>query len=272
MIRYYFLDVQIDPYTHSPLADMSCGPCKEIECEEIAEDGDEYESLMKLYKRMFESRDGCSDRTAANSGGARRPDAQQDDRPATVPTDRPSKNTAPAAAHHHHPPTPAAAADHCNVADESRIKRADRQLTAALLRHRAADGGQEGDVKHLTANLPAFKSCKSGKPGAVNASLFGLDLEHWMTASTTAGDGHDGVKRAAYDLAAAEAHCKHGGAVQAAEMAVNVEPAPNLAEVAARFGAQSYTGAANATDGAGREAGDDTPVVVVAYVGSTGDD
>jgi len=92
-------------------------------------------------------------------------------------------------------------------------------------------------------------------------------------SAATAGDGRDdGAKRAAYDLAAAEAHCKHSGAVEAAELAVQVEPARHLAEVAARFGAQTYSGGivgGGADDCSGGSGGDNTPVVVVAYVGNT---
>jgi len=158
--------------------------------------------------------------------------------------------------------------------NESPVKRADRQLTA-LLRSRRDDGAggatsAEGDVKHLTAKLPAFKSCRSQKPGTVNAAQFGLDLMHRMTG-TTADDVRDtGVRQAAYDLASAEARCKYVGAVEAAELAVHVEPASHLAEVAARFGAQSFVADGNDAGRTGHDAdADDTPVVVLAYVGNT---
>lgn len=175
--------------------------------------------------------------------------------------------------------------DFCNHSAEggSLIKKADRQLTALLKPRRDDDddggggGGSggggggggpanEGDIKHLIKQLPVFKTCKNRKPGTVNAALLGLDLEHsWMSGMT--GDGRDErVRRAAYELAAAEALCKHAGAVEAAEQAVLVEPAVYLAEEAARFGAQSYTSPAAAQTG--QDAGDHTPVVVVAYVGN----
>lgn len=164
----------------------------------------------------------------------------------------------------------------------SLIKKADRQLTALLKPRRdddddggggsgggAAGGGgasSEGDIKHLINKLPGFKTCTNRKPGTVNAALLGLELEHsWMSGMT--GDGRDDrVRRAAYELAAAEALCKHAGAVDAAEKAVLFEPADYLAEEAARFGAQSYTSPADAQTG--QDAGEHTPVVVVAYIGN----
>lgn len=250
---------------------MSCGPCKEaVECEEIPEEDAEYKALTELYDRMFCSRGEacCPTDVGGNAFG---PLLQDKDRGHCQCLLTPSPVEAQE--------TSAAAQDYCTDPASlcnSPIKRADRLLTAALLRQRK-DGGSggaaaEGDVKHLTDALPAFKSCKPRKPGAINSALFGLDLEQWMSAAT-AGDGRDdGAKRAAYDLAAAEAHCKHGGAVEAAEMAVHVEPAKHLAEVAARFGAQSYSGGVGgggSDDCSGGSGGDSTPVVVVAYVGNT---
>lgn len=257
---------------------MSCGPCKEtVDCEEVGEETEEYEALTDLYKRLFEplAEDACC---PADGGGGRHCGC-----PLTRSSPTEQKTTGGGGE------TAGQPADYCGAdgggaADnESRMKRVDRQLTALLQRQRGKDGGgssgggaaaaAEGDVKHLTANLLEFKSCKNRQSGAVNAALFGLDLEHWMTAAT-GGDGRDdGVKRAAYDLAAAEAHCKHAGAVEAAEKAVSYEPARHLAEVAARFGAQSYASAGNAAQrGAGQDSGDDSPVIVVAYVGNTGRD
>ncbi|KAF0765330.1 Uncharacterized protein FWK35_00036582 [Aphis craccivora] len=254
---------------------MSCGPCKEeVSCEEIPEDDPEYEALTRLYDRMFNSRgDACcpADPAAGHAYGA--PPQDPPDRGhcecLLTPSSQADVQSAPTVAHDYcHDPSSL-----CN----SPIKRADRLLTAALLRQRkdgASGGGAaaEGDVKHLTDALPAFKSCKPRKPGTLNSALFGLDLEHWMTAAT-GGDGRDdGASRAAYDLAAAEAYCKHAGAVEAAEIAVIHEPAGHLAEVAARFGAQSYSGAGGSggsADCSGGDGGDSTPVVVVAYVGST---
>lgn len=251
---------------------MACGPCKDaVDCELIDDDGEEYEALNDLYRRLFEPRDDeCCPANDAGGGSAY-------EHCGCGASAALTEKKATAAATGLLP-------DYCSdgVPDDTRLKRADRQLTALLRTRRDKDGGgggsgsgtggadaAEGDVKHLTANLPTFKSCKHTVPGAVNAALFGLDLEHWMTAGT-GGDGRDdGVRRAAYDLAAAEAHCKHAGAVQAAERAVQVEPAGHLAEVAARFGAQSYASAGNASS-VGQEAGDNTPVVVVAYVGNTG--
>lgn len=249
---------------------MSCGPCKEtVDCEEVGEENEEYEALADLYKRLFEplAEDACCPADGGKGGGhCGCPIAQ------SSPAEK--KTTGEAVGQ----------PDYCTdgVADDSQMKRIDRQLTALLQRQRGKDGGggsggggtaAEGDVKHLTANLQEFKSCKNRKSGAVNAALFGLDLEHWMTTAT-GGDGRDdGVKRAAYDLAAAEAHCKHAGAVEAAEKAVSFEPARHLAEVAARFGAQSYASASNtAQHGAGQDSGDDSPIIVVAYVGNTGQD
>jgi len=225
---------------------MSCGPCKDApECEEIDEDREDYEALTRLYRRLFEER-RCDD---------------EDGREQSAAAD---KNAAAAAA----------AADYCGDAtatNESPVRRADRQLTA-LLRPRRDDGpiaaAAEGDVKHLTDMLPAFRSaCRTRKPGTVNAAQFALDLERWM-AGTTADDR--GVRRAAYDLASAEARCKHVGAVEAAEMAVRVEPAGHLAEVAARYGAQSFADDSNDAGHVGHDAdADDTPVIVLAYVGNT---
>lgn len=257
---------------------MSCGPCKEnAECVEIDEETEEYEALSDLYKRLFEplADEACDPPDGGHCGCPLTRSAPEEKR--TTP------GAAAAAAAQSQP-------DYCadGPADDSRIKRVDRQLTALLQRQRGKDGGggagggggggggaaaAEGDVKHLTANLPAFRSCKPRKPGDVNAALFGLDLEHWMTTAT-GGDGRDDdVKRAAYDLAAAEAHCKHAGAVEAAEKAVSFEPAKHLAEVAARYGAQTYASASSASQrGGGQESGDDSPVIVVAYVGNTGRD
>ncbi|VVC26178.1 Hypothetical protein CINCED_3A019047 [Cinara cedri] len=232
---------------------MSCGPCKEtVECEEIPEDGDEYDALTDLYQRLFEpDADVCCPKDGDNSQDAGRCDC-----PLTLPG---PKLPAPAAGE---------AAKYCQDGpEETYVKRADRQLSSLLTRHQK--GQAEGDVKHLTSKLPGFKSCKIRKPGTVNTTLVGLDLEHWM-ATATAGDGRDEhVKRAAYDLAAAEAYCKHDGAVEAAEQAVYYEPAGHLAEVAARFGAQSYAGDGGGNGGSGQDKGDDSPVVVIAYVGST---
>lgn len=156
----------------------------------------------------------------------------------------------------------------------SALKRVDRELTALLSRSsREADGvdgaGSEA-VKHLS-KLPVYSGKCERKPGTVNAALFGLDLERNI-ASATGAEGDDRVRRAAYDLAMAEAHCKHAGAVRAAEYAVHVEPADHLAEEAARYGAQSFgsssAAGAGSVVGGGRDAGD-SPVVVVAYVGNT---
>lgn len=218
---------------------MSCGPCKDApECEEIDEDHEDYEALTCLYRRLFDERQ-CDDENGREQAAAA-----------------------------------ATASDCCDDAtatDESPVRRADRQLTA-LLRPRRDDGpiaaAAEGDVKHLTDRLPAFRSaCRSRKPGTVNAAQFALDLERWM-AGATAGD--HGVRRAAYHLASAEARCKHVGAVEAAELAVHVEPAGHLAEVAARFGAQSFADESNDAGRAGHDAdADDTPVIVLAYVGNT---
>jgi len=250
---------------------MSCGPCKEtVECEEIPEEDAEYEALSELYSRLFESRgEACCLADGGGGGGGINASARDVERGHCECHLTPSPAAAAA--------TPATVHEYCSdsAADgKSPIKRADRLLTAALLRQRKEGAGgaaAEGDVKHLTDSLPAFKSCKSRKPGAINSALFGLDLEHWMTAATAGDSRDDGVKRAAYDLAAAEAHCKYAGAVEAAEMAVHVEPAGHLAEVAARFGAQSYSGVgAGGSDSTGGDAGDGSPVVVVAYVGSTG--
>jgi len=252
---------------------MSCGPCKEtVECEEIPEEDAEYQALTELYDRMFCSRgDACCPADVGSDafGPLHQKDAERGHCQCLLtssPVDAPQE-------------TPTAAHDYC--ADpaslcNSPLKRADRLLTAAMLRQRkdgAGGAAAEGDVKHLTDAVPAFKSCKARKPGAINSALFGLDLEQWMSAAT-AGDGRDeGAKRAAYDLAAAEAHCKHSGAVEAAELAVHVEPARHLAEVAARFGAQTYSGSGvgggGADDCSGGSGGDSTPVVVVAYVGNT---
>lgn len=238
---------------------------------EIPEDDPEFEALSDLYNRLFESRDEACCPAVDVAGTAVGRDAEPSHCECLLTQSRPD-----AAA-----PTPPGAPDYCyEGAPEcnSPMKRTDRMLTAALLRHRKDNVGgggaaAEGDVKHLTDKLPPFKSCKTRKPGAINSALFGLDLEHWMT-SVTGGDGRDdAVKRAAYDLAAAEAHCKHAGAVEAAERAVKVEPAGHLAEVAARFAAQTYsgeTGDKGASDGTCGEAGDSSPVVVVAYVGYTG--
>lgn len=235
---------------------MTCGPCKDaVDCLDAADDEDEFEALTELYNRLFEKRDGGgagqSEPAAVHSSACECALAQPDSKPKALPRKL---------------------ADYCadGPSDDTVLKRADRLMTA-LLRERKDPmaASAEGDVKHLTAKVPAFRTCKMRKPAAVNAALFGLDLEHWMSAAT-AGDGRDdGVKRAAYNLAAAEAHCKHAGAVEAAELAVHVEPAEHLAEVAARFGAQTFASSAESAGRPGQESGDDTPVVVVAYVGNT---
>lgn len=231
---------------------MSCGPCQEtVDCEEIAEGGEEYGALTDLYKRLFEPDvDICC--PAEN-------DVIQDVGPCDCPLSSLGVKVLPTAD----------SANYCqDGSEETYVKRADRQLSSLLTRHLKGHTA-EGDVKHLTSKLPGFKSCKIRKPGTVNTTLVGLDLEHWM-ATATAGDGRDEhVKRAAYDLAAAEAYCKHDGAVEAAEQAVQYEPAGHLAEVAARFGAQSYSSDGGGIGGSGHDEGDDSPVVVVAYVGST---
>lgn len=265
---------------------MSCRPCKGVECEELDDETEEYEALSDLYKRLFEPLADEGGRPIDGGGGGGGGSTRCEcTRPAPSVTAAAATTTMmdkkPAAGH---------VPEHWNCADsvqdESRIKRVDRQLMALMQwqsggnddgggESSGAGSGRSGDVKHLTDRLPEFKSCKGHNPSAVNAALFGLDLEHWLTAAvSTSGDGRDeSIKRAAYDLAAAEAHCKHGGAVKAAELAVQVEPSGHLAEVAARFGAQSYAATDNVDQrGAGRDSGDNTPVVVVAYVGSTGDD
>jgi len=240
---------------------MSCGPCKDApECEEIDEDHEDYEALTRLYQRLFEER-RCDDENGREQATAAHGMA------VNVAAAVVEKNAAVADKN-------VTAADCCGdatVANESPVRRADRQLTA-LLRPRKDDGpiaaAAEGDVKHLTDRLPTFRSaCRSRKPGTVNAAQFALDLERWM-AGSTAGD-HD-VRRAAYDLASAEARCKHVGAVEAANLAVHVEPAGHLAEVAARYGAQSFADESNDAGRAGHDAdADDTPVIVLAYVGNT---
>lgn len=247
---------------------MSCGPCEPTKCLEIAEGDEEYEALTDLYKRLFEDLDDGSCPVAADGGdsaGGSRMDCGCPPPTAIPPTGKPSD-------------TAKIVPDHCVdgiAADQSSVlKQADRQLTAFLKRRKEHGGAisaaaAEGDVKHLLARLPTYKTCRTRKPGSLNSTLFGLDLEHWMS-SATGGDGRDfSVKRAAYDLAAAEAYCKYPGAVEAAEMAVQVEPAGYLAEVAARFGAESYTGVGLNAGGSRQNDNDESPVVVVAYVGNT---
>lgn len=237
-------------------AKMSCGPCKEtVDCTDIDDGDEEYGALTNLYKRLFEP----DVNVCCSAEGDDKRDVGRCDCPLLTP---PTAKISGAAA--------ATAENYCqDVPEDTHLKRADRQLTGLLARQPKGQAA-EGDVKHLTSKLPGFKSCKLRKAGTVNTTVVGLDLEHWM-ATATAGDGRDDrVKRAAYDLAAAEAYCKHDGAVDAAEQAVQYEPAGHLAEVAARLGAQLYAGdGGGGAGGSGHDDGDDSPVVVVAYVGST---
>lgn len=256
---------------------MSCGPCEPTKCSDIAEGDEEYEALTDLYKRLFEDLDddfcpvSAADAGDSAGGGGVKTDCGCP--PTPLPGTVPSSSGKPSGAAANIVP------DYCLdgiAADQSsQLKQADRQLTALLKRRKEYGGAisaaaAEGDVKHLIARLPAFKACRTRKPGSMNSTLFGLELEHGMS-SATGGDGRDlDVKRAAYDLAAAEAYCKYPGAVEAAEMAVQVEPAGYLAEVAARFGAESYTGVGLDAGGSRQdESGNESPVVVVAYVGHT---
>lgn len=231
---------------------MSCGPCKDtVDCEEIVDGDEEYGALTDLYKRLFEPDiDVC-----CPADGDDIKDVGRCDCPLSPPGAKHS-----------------VAADVVNYCQdqivETHVKRTDRQLSGLLTRQPKGQA-PESNVKHLTSKLPGFQSCKVRKPGTVNTTAVGLDLEHWM-ATATAGDGRDErVKRAAYDLAAAEAYCKHDGAVEAAETAVKYEPAGHLAEVAARYGAQMYAGDSGGVGSSGKDDNDDSPVIVIAYVGST---
>lgn len=252
---------------------MSCGPCRETgDCVETVDDeenGVEFKALTDLYRRLFESNRDFADASADQQRSRSRVAASERSQPSPPPPP---------------PPQPTARTDdNDDGGGGSPMRRADRLLTAMLRRRpgrdddgldaddAAADAAAEGDVTHLTAGLPAFRSCRRPKPGTVNAALFSLDLERRIAASVPGDDR--AASRAAYDLAAAEARCKHPGAVDAAELAVYIEPAVHLAETAARFGARWHADDVNGGHGgqvATAAGGGDSPVVVVAYVGNTG--
>lgn len=238
----------------------SCGPCKEIEsCEDIVEGEDEeYEALTELYNRLFDPP------TAAACCPRKEDDDDDCDEKREGRCECPLMSPPPPRF------VPPATVDYCpdRMLNESPVRRADRQLSALLKRRKG--NVDEGDVKHLIAKEDGHKACVHHKPIMLNSAMFGLDLEHWMAAAT-GGDGRDdNARRAAYHLAAAEAYCKHSGAVEAAERAVHIEPAGHLAEVAARFGAQTYTKTHTDGDETGEDNRDESPVVVIAYVGNTG--
>lgn len=215
-----------------------CRPCAEVECLDVTEC--EVDALKSLYERMLDP----DDQVAEQSAGPSDPRCARPPMPGT-PYARPPPCDSDAVA-----ATP--------------LQRFDALLTAAL-ESRTAGGS---DSVYDRAALPdpvLFARCKALPAGAINTTLCGIDVERAVQGAQADRDElHDAVDA----LMKAEAGCKHGGAVRAAEIAALAQPEAKHAEDAARIGAKAYAAAA-AGDKPGSSAGTEMPVEVVGYVGCT---
>lgn len=145
----------------------------------------------------------------------------------------------------------------------SLLRRFDALVTAAL------DSRTSGssDSAYDQAALPdpvLFTKCKAMPPGTINTVLCGIDVERAVQGPPAEPDG---LLDAVDALVKAEAGCKLGGAVRAAEMAAMAQPEAKHAEDAARIGAKAYAAAAKGEKPGGSTS--ETPVEVVGYVGCT---
>lgn len=201
-----------------------CGECADTECLKVT-DG-ETAALKELYERMLDQPD-CTPR------------------PQRPPNSR-----------------PAGCEEQANDAlSSSPLKRFDANMKT-LLDDRVATAS--ADDKATVADPVLFKRCQAAPAGAINSSLYALDVERAVLGPPAE---RDGLFDAAQSLLLAEAACKHGGAVRAAELAATRQPEPKHAEDAARVGANAFTAAAKGEKSGG--AAVDTPVEVVGYVGCT---
>lgn len=217
-----------------------CRPCAEPECIDVTEC--EVEALKSLYERMLDP----DDQVAEQSAGPSDPRCARPPMPGR-PYARP-------------PPCDSDVAG----AAATPLQRFDALLTAAL-ESRTAGGS---DSVYDRAALPdpvLFAKCKAMPAGAINTTLLSIDVERAVQGAQADRDElHDAVDA----LMKAEAGCKHGGAVRAAEIAALAQPEAKHAEDAARIGAKAYAAAA-ASDKSGSSAGTEMPVEVVGYVGCT---
>lgn len=219
-----------------------CRPCADPECLEVTEC--EVDALKSLYERMLDPDDQVADLAAEPSG----PRCARPPMPGT-PYARPPPCDADGG--------PAAAA-------ATPLQRFDALLTAAL--ESRAGGGSDSVYDRAALPDPVlFAQCKTMPAGAINTTLFGIDVERAVQGAQADRDElHDAVDA----LMKAEAGCKHGGAVRAAEIAALAQPEAKHAEDAARIGAKAYAAAA-AADKQGSSIGTEMPVEVVGYVGCT---
>lgn len=210
-----------------------CGPCKDTECMDVTDC--ESAALKALYQRMA------------------------DERP-SVDCDPPRK------------PTSAEARAAKDAAEEacgrplgvSPLKYFDVQMMATLDSKLVTTADAGTNDKATVPDPILFAKCKTIPAGAINAVLYGMDVERAVTGRSAE---RDGLRDAAEWLLMAEAACKHSGAVHAAHMAAQVQPEPKYAEDAARIGAKAYTAAARGDRPGGSTS--ETPVEVVGYVGCT---
>lgn len=213
--------------TRNPMASEHCHPCAAAECLEVT-DG-EAAALKTLYQRML-------------------------DKQPEPPVCGPVKPTAP------YDKSDACLPD----GSESVLKRFDALMTATLDSRSPGGAGPGADDKAVLPDPVLFAKCSVTPAGSVNTSLYGLDVERAVMGPPAE---RDGLVEAAESLMKAEAACKHGGAVRAAEIAALAQPEPKHAEDAARIGAKAYSAAATGGKPGGSTV--ETPVEVVGYVGCT---
>lgn len=207
-----------------------CGGCADSECAAVT-DG-ESAALRALYERML-------DRNPSSRGGCA--ESAEQPRP---PADRRRDDSKPAAA----------------ASLSSPMKRFEADMNT-LLDGRTAR--RSADDAAAVPDPVLFRRCGVATAGPVNSSLYGLHVERAVAGPPA---NRDALFDAAESLLLAEAACKHGGAVHAAEIAATRQPEPKHAEDAARAGANAYA-AAGQKPGADNSA--DTPIEVVGYVGCT---
>lgn len=210
-----------------------CGPCPEnTECAEVT--NDECVALESLYVRMLD-KDPCVEAELAECSSSA--------------VDR--------------TPKPLDKATACRETPVSLLKRFD-ELMMAVLESRAAVPSDPAHDKAAVPHPVLFSRCRASGPGTINASLYGLDVERAVLGPPVE---RDELLEAANALMKAEAACKHGGAVRAAEIAALAQHEPKHAEDAARIGAKAYTTPPTSDKPGGSTA--ETPIEVVGYVGCT---
>jgi len=151
----------------------------------------------------------------------------------------------------------------CRETPMSLLKRFDNLMTT-MLESRAAVPSDPAHDKAAVPHPVMFSRCRAPGPGTVNATLYGMDVEQAVLGTPAE---RNELLEAADALLRAEAACKHGGAVRAAEIAALAQHEPKHAEDAARIGAKAYsTPPANEKPGG---ASTETPIEVVGYVGCT---